>query len=79
MAEKPGDPGAHLRQAAEDATALEIEQHQWASAHALYIRSGIAACKEDPVRAIEYLLKSATCYEEVQMPLQSAAIAVSSR
>ena len=41
------------------------------SAHALYIRAGIAACKEDPVRAIEYLIKSAACYDEVQMPLRA--------
>ncbi len=71
MAEKPGDSGAHLRQAAEDAARLEKEGHQWASAHALYIRSGIAACKEDPVRAIEYLLRAATSYDEAQMPLRA--------
>jgi hypothetical protein len=71
MAEKPGDPGAHLRQAAEDAARLDKEGHQWASAHALYIRSGIAACKEDPVRAVDYLLRAATSYDEAQMPLRA--------
>jgi eukaryotic-like serine/threonine-protein kinase len=71
MAEKPGEPEAYLRQAADDALRLEKEGHKWASAHALYIRSGIAACREDPVRAVEYLLKSADCYDEVQMPLRS--------
>jgi hypothetical protein len=71
MAEKPGGPDAYLREAADFARRLEQERHQWASAHALYIRSGIAACKEDPVRSVDYLLKSAACYDEVQMPLRA--------
>ena len=71
MAEKPGEPGAYLRQASDDATRLEKERHAWASAHALYIRSGIAACSEDPVRAVAYLMKSADGYDQVQMPLRA--------
>ena len=71
MAEKPGDSAPYLRQAADDAARLEKEGHAWASAHALYIRSGIAACKEDPVRAVGYLMKSADCFDQVQMPLRA--------
>ncbi len=71
MAEKPGEPGIYLRRAAEDAGRLESEGHKWCSAHALYIRAGVAACQEDPVRAIEYLLRASTCYDEVQMPLRA--------
>ncbi len=36
----------------------------------LYIRSGIAACNEDPVRALDFLMKAADCYEQVKMPLR---------
>ena len=42
-------------------------------AQCVYIRAGIAACKEDPVRSIASLLKSAACYDEAQMPLRRPA------
>ncbi len=71
MAEKPGEPGVYLRRAGDDAVRLEKEGHKWALAHALYIRAGIAACQEDQVRAIDYLIRSAACYDEVQMPLRA--------
>jgi hypothetical protein len=71
MAEKAGEPDVFLRQAADDATRLEKEGHKWAMAHALYIRSGIAACGEDSVRAIENLNKSAAHYDEAEMPLRA--------
>jgi hypothetical protein len=74
MAERPGDSPPQLRRAGDDAARLEKEGHKWALAHALYIRAGIAACKEDPVRAIEYLLKSAAQYDEVRMPLRAALL-----
>ena len=76
MAEKPGDSGVHLRRAENDAVRLEREGQKWALAHALYICAGIAACKEDPVRSIASLLKSAACYDEAQMPLRATCCAI---
>ncbi len=70
MAEKPGDSGSFLKQAAAAAVRLEKEGHAWATAHALYIRSGIAACNEDPVRAVDFLMKAVDCYAQVKMPLR---------
>ena len=50
---------------------LEKEGHTWALAHALYIRAGIAACKEDPVPAIDFLIRSAAQYDLAEMPLRA--------
>ncbi len=71
MAERTLDSEALLREAADLATRLEKEGHKWALAHALYVRAGIAACKEDSVRAIECLTSSAKHYDESQMPLRA--------
>ena len=55
MAEKALDPTIYLRQALDDARRLEKEGQQWALAHAHYLRAGVAACKEDPIRAVREL------------------------
>jgi serine/threonine protein kinase len=72
LAERPGERGGeYLRRATDTAVRLEKEGQTWALAHALYIRAGIAACKEDSVRAVEHLLRSAAHYELADMPLRA--------
>ena len=71
LAERPGEPEVYLRRAADIAQRLEKEGQSWALAHALYIRAGIAACKEDSVRSVDYLLRSAAQYDLAEMPLRA--------
>jgi hypothetical protein len=71
LAERPGDTQVYLREAAGIAASLEKEGHAWALAHSLYIRAGIAACKEDSVRAVDFLLRAAAQYDLAEMPLRA--------
>ena len=71
LAERPGQPDVYLRRAIDIAQRLEKEGHTWAMAHALYIRAGIAACKEDSVRAVDFLVRSAAHYDLAEMPLRA--------
>jgi hypothetical protein len=71
LGERPGDSEAYLRRAGEIALRLEKERNTWALAHSLYIRAGIAACKEDSVRSVDYLLRAAAQYDQAEMPLRA--------
>jgi serine/threonine protein kinase len=71
MAEKALDPLVYLRQAKHDAARLEREGQQWAIAHAHYVRAGIAACKEDAVRAIGELTLAVEHYDQAEMRLRA--------
>jgi hypothetical protein len=71
MAEKALEPTIYLRQARLDARRLEREAHEWALAHAHYIRGGIAACLEDPVRTIQELTLAVELYDKAEMPLRA--------
>jgi eukaryotic-like serine/threonine-protein kinase len=71
MAEKANSPAHYLRQARLDARRLAREQQTWALAHSHYVRSGIAACMEDPVRAAEELTWASEKYELADMPLRA--------
>jgi len=71
MAERTLDPVIFLRQAKDDARRLEREGQKWALAHAHYLRAGIAACEEDPIRAIRELTLAVEQYEQAEMPLRA--------
>ena len=71
MAERTNYPDAYLGQAAQDARRLEREGLKWSAAHAHYIRAGIAACKEDPARALEEMNLAVTGYDDASMPLRA--------
>jgi eukaryotic-like serine/threonine-protein kinase len=71
MAERTLDPGIYIRQAKIDAHRLEREGREWALAHACYLRSGIAACEEDSVRAIRQLTLAVEAYDRAEMPLRA--------
>lgn len=63
-----------LKTATDDAKALESEDQTWASAHAAYLRGGIAACREDAVAALAYLAKARELYLEAGMNLRAHVI-----
>jgi eukaryotic-like serine/threonine-protein kinase len=71
MAERTLDPSLYIRQAKIDARQLEREGQDWARAHAHYLRSGIAACEEDSVRAIRELTLAVETYDRARMPLRA--------
>ena len=71
MAEKGGEPERFLLQAGRDAQRLEREGQGWAVAHAHFIRAAIAACEEDPIRAVANLSSAAALYEQADMPLNA--------
>jgi len=71
MAEKATEPEIYIRQAQQDAQALEKEGQAWALAHACYVRAGIAGCEQDLARAIEHLKRAVEKYEAADMPLRA--------
>jgi serine/threonine protein kinase/tetratricopeptide (TPR) repeat protein len=71
MAERTVDASAFMRQAALDAGQLEREGQDWATAHAHYLRAGIAASQEDSVRAIRELTLAVEMFERAEMPLRA--------
>jgi hypothetical protein len=71
LAEKVNDNETYLRQAKSDARRLDRERQKWAFAHAHYVRAGIAACKEDVVKAVEELTLATDAYEAAGMPLRA--------
>ena len=74
VAERAPLIGAMLKTALEDARALEREGRTWASAHAAYLRAGIAACREDPVAALVHLEKARELYCAAGMNLRAHVI-----
>ena len=71
MAEKALDPTIYLRQALDDAQQLEREGQQWALAHAHYLKAGVAACREDAIRAVRELTLAVEHYDQADMPLRA--------
>lgn len=69
VAEQEGPRRIALLSAQQDAGRLEREGQAWATAHAHYIRAGIAACHEDATRAIHHLQLASTRYDAADMPL----------
>jgi hypothetical protein len=71
MAEKALDPTIYLRQALEDAKQLQKEGQQWALAHSHYLKAGVAACREDAIRAVRELTLAVEHYDQAEMPLRA--------
>jgi hypothetical protein len=71
MGEKAVDQAVFLRQAKDDARALEREGQRWALAHAHYLRAGVAACEGDAIRAIRELNLAVEDYDLAEMPLRA--------
>jgi hypothetical protein len=71
MAERTDRPAPLLLQARRDAKRLQREGAPWALAHAHYVHAAIAACKEDPARAIAELTSAANLYDQADMQLNA--------
>ncbi len=71
LAERTKQNAAYMHQAKHDARQLAREGQEGARAHAYYVRTGIAACEEDPVRAVEELNRAISAYDAAQMPLRA--------
>jgi serine/threonine protein kinase len=71
MAERTNAPEPFLAPARRDAERLDREGPTWARAHAQYLRAAIAACEEDPARALEGLAAAATLYDQADMTLRA--------
>jgi tetratricopeptide (TPR) repeat protein len=74
MAERAKQPSSYLRQAKLDARQLGREQQPWALAHAAFVRAGIAACEENPDRAVDEMTLAVQLYDEADMPLRAEVL-----
>ncbi|MFO0892737.1 MAG: protein kinase [Isosphaeraceae bacterium] len=67
-------PADLLASAEKDARALEGERQTWAAGHGEYIRAGIAACRQDAIKAAHHLSRAAELYEQADMTLNAAVM-----
>ena len=74
VAERSPNSSPLLKAAAEDARALENEGQTWASAHAAYLRAGIAACREDAIAAVAHLTRAYDLYRATDMNLRAHVV-----
>jgi hypothetical protein len=74
VATKSADPNPFLSEAERTARRLDRERAPWATAHARYIRAGIAAIRGNRSKAVTLLTEAAQWYEAAEMLLYAAAV-----